>query len=145
MDVLARGDVCRGDADELAVLDNLLATLDVGAGDLVEQRDVLAGHDMALAATRERVGDVHAGLELVNGNDDVVQLVDDDAVSHGQSSLGMGRAALHPSQTRGQRGTRWGCLGLVCSDMRTSFPNCICTLKPTAAVWFRDPAGIRGR
>ena len=93
MDVLARRDVCRGDADELAVLHDLLATLDVGAGDLVEQRDVLAGHDMALAATRERVGDVGAGLELVDGDNDVVLLVNDDAVSHERSSLGLGLLA----------------------------------------------------
>ena len=59
----------------------------------MEQRDVLAGHDMALAATRERVGDVHAGLELVNGDNDVVLLVNDDAVSHERSSLGLGLLA----------------------------------------------------
>ena len=93
VNVLARRDVCRGDADVLAVLHDLLAALDVGAGNLVEQRDVLGRDDMALAATGQRVGDVGAGLELVDGDDDVVLLVNDDAVSHERSSLGLGRLA----------------------------------------------------
>ena len=98
--VLARCDVSGGDTDVLAVLHDLLAALDIRARDLVEQRNVLASHDMALASARQRIGDVSASLELVNGDDDVVLLVDDDAVSHERSSLFLGRFIAHKDQAQ---------------------------------------------
>ena len=98
--MLARSDVGSGDTDVLAVLHDLLATLDVRARDLVEQRNVLASHDMALASARQRIGDIDASLELVNGDDDVVLLVDDDAVSHERSSLFLGRFAVRGDLAR---------------------------------------------
>ena len=80
--MLARRDIGGGDTDVLTVLHDLLATLDIRASNLVEQWNVLASHDMALASARQRIGDVSTSLKLVNGNDDVVLFVDDDAVSH---------------------------------------------------------------
>ena len=49
---------------------------------------------MALASAGQRIGDVSTSLKLVNGNDDVVLFVDDDAVSHEGSSLCLGRFVI---------------------------------------------------
>ena len=96
VDVLALRDVAGGDADVLAVLDDLVALLDVGAGNLVEERDGLLRHDVALAPSGKRVGDVGARLELADGHDDVVLLVNDDAVTHVRSSSVRGcRSSSH--------------------------------------------------
>ena len=92
--MLARRDIGGGDADVLTVLHDLLATLDIRASNLVEQWNVLASHDMALASAGQRIGDVSTSLKLVNGNDDVVLFVDDDAVSHEGSSLCLGRFVI---------------------------------------------------
>ena len=70
---------------------------DVGAGDLVEQGDVLAHRQLLLRAVRQGADRDVAGGQRVDRDRDAVAAVDDDGVSHGAP---LARVARRPHGAR---------------------------------------------
>ena len=95
--VRAAGDAGGRRADVLAVLHDARARGDVGAGDLVEQGDVLAHRQLLLRAVRQGADRDVAGGQRVDRDRDAVAAVDDDGVSHGAP---LARVARRPHGAR---------------------------------------------
>ncbi len=80
VNVLAALDVLGRHADELAILDDLLALGNVHEGNLVEQRDVVSHGNGRQRAVRHGIAGLVTRLQLIGGDGDVVPLVDDNGV-----------------------------------------------------------------
>ena len=120
-------DVACRHADELAVLDDILARSDIDARNLVEEGDILSRNERGKAAVARGIADLIAGLKRVDCDDDIILVVDKNRISAFLHAL------RHPISL--VDGRSHPVLPWCCSYIRTAFGFLLVESSTSHLVW----------